>query len=99
MAFSAKVDDTGEHLENFSFSSKNDEDSYARFIEKAIERYDGDGKDDMPGLKIRLNIGKWIMSPMQKQRIGKVMRTPSKSPISRLKKFALIAKLSPAAWP
>ena len=51
VAFSAKVDDTGEHLENFSFSSKNDEDSYARFIEKAIERYDGDGKDDMPGLK------------------------------------------------
>ena len=51
VAFSAKVDETGEHLENFSFSTKNDEENYASFVEKAAERYDGDGKDDMPGLK------------------------------------------------
>src|SRR3989344_4844190 len=51
VAFSAKVDETGEHLENFSFPTKNDEENYARFVEKAAERYDGDGKDDMPNLK------------------------------------------------
>ena len=51
VAFSAKMDETGEHLENFSFSTKNDEENYARFVEKAVERYVGDGKDDMPNLK------------------------------------------------
>ena len=54
VAFSAKMDETGEHLENFSFSTKNDEENYARFVEKAVERYDGDGKDDIPHLKKKL---------------------------------------------
>ena len=51
VAFSAKMDETGEHLENFSFPTKNDEKNYSRFVEKSVERYDGDGKDDMPNLK------------------------------------------------
>lgn len=29
-----------------------DMEAYARFLEKAVERYDGDGNDDMPGLTI-----------------------------------------------
>lgn len=51
IAFSAKVDDEGEHLDNFSFPNKEAEEEYIRFVKKGVERYDGDGKDDMPGLK------------------------------------------------
>ena len=50
-AFPARMDGAGEHLENFSFPVKEAEEDYLRFVRKGVERYDGDGKDDMPGLK------------------------------------------------
>lgn len=51
VAFPAKRDEMGEHLENFSFPSKEVEEDCIRFVQKGVERYDGDGKGDMPGLK------------------------------------------------
>lgn len=50
VGFTAKVDERGEHLENFSFPSKEMEQAYIRFVQFGVERYDGDGIDDMPGL-------------------------------------------------
>lgn len=35
----------------FRFQSKNLEDKYIYFVQKLVERYDGDGVDDMPGLQ------------------------------------------------
>ena len=35
----------------FRFQSKNLEDKYIYFVRKLVERYDGDGIDDMPGLQ------------------------------------------------
>ena len=51
LAFPAQRDERGERLENFSFPNKEAEKDYIRFVQRGVERYDGDGKDDMPGLK------------------------------------------------
>ena len=50
-AFGIEIGETGEQIDSFSFSTKDAEDDYMRFVQKGVERYDGDGKDDMPGLK------------------------------------------------
>ena len=39
------------HLEGTTYRPK-DPGEYSRWVKAAVERYDGDGKDDMPGLKI-----------------------------------------------
>ena len=37
--------------------------AYAQFLEKAVERYDGDGKDDMPGLEIPIKYWEIMNEP------------------------------------
>ena len=37
--------------------------AYASFLEKLVERYDGDGKDDMPGLKIPIKYWEIMNEP------------------------------------
>lgn len=37
--------------------------AYARFLEKAVERYDGDGEDDMPGLTIPIKYWEIMNEP------------------------------------
>lgn len=45
--------------------------AYANFVEKAVERYDGDGEDDMPGLKIPIKYWEIMNEPeMQGGNVG-----------------------------
>ncbi|MCL4476891.1 MAG: hypothetical protein M1508_11800 [Nitrospirae bacterium] len=41
-----------------------DTDKYIAFVKAVVERYDGDGVNDMPGLTNRLSTGKWGTSRM-----------------------------------
>ncbi|MDQ7780473.1 MAG: hypothetical protein RDV41_12325, partial [Planctomycetota bacterium] len=43
--------DVSKHLEGTTYRPK-DKEKYARWVRAAVERYDGDGKDDMPGLSV-----------------------------------------------
>ncbi|MEK7150149.1 MAG: hypothetical protein AAB736_00920 [Patescibacteria group bacterium] len=45
------TNEKGEPSHGFSFPNKNVEEGFIRFVKKAVERYDGDGKNDMPNLK------------------------------------------------
>ena len=45
------TNENGQPSHGFAFPSKELENSFANFIRKAVERYDRDGKDDMPGLR------------------------------------------------
>lgn len=48
-----------------------DMNAYARFLEKVVERYDGDGKDDMPGLKVPIKYWEIMNEPeMQGGSVG-----------------------------
>lgn len=50
--FSIKTtNEKGEPYHDFKFPNKNVEQGFIRFVKKAVERYDGDGVDDMPNLK------------------------------------------------
>jgi len=51
VAFPARKTDTGEFVETFSFPSYEAGQDYKKFVQKAAERYDGDGQEDAPGLK------------------------------------------------
>ncbi|RJQ30809.1 hypothetical protein C4572_03545 [Candidatus Parcubacteria bacterium] len=51
VAFPARKNEMGEYVENFSFPNQEAEEAYKKFVQKAAERYDGDGNDDAPGLK------------------------------------------------
>ncbi len=48
-----------------------DMEAYANFLEKAVERYDGDGKDDMPGLSLPIKYWEIMNEPsMQGGSVG-----------------------------
>lgn len=59
MHLTPRKNDTGKYAEDHIYKSKRagkptDMEAFRNFITKLIERYDGDGKDDMPGLKYQI---------------------------------------------